>query len=301
MGYSSAMQLDPTSLRLFVRVVEEGTIARAAAREHIAAAAVSKRISEIEDALRTQLLIRSNKGVEPSAAGRVLLRFARSVLHDLDRIYIEMRDYAAGTRGHVRICANISATAQFLPFEIAAFLRAHPGVQIQLEEKISSAVIEAVAENAADIGICNKPEDAPGVEILTYHSHELVLATPVDHPLAAIPRVRFSDALPFDFVGLHTGSSINLLLTRAAMEAGRHLKMRIQVTNWGALCRMIEAGLGIGVLPRYTAQPYVDTGRIRALALDEPWVRRELCICVRNLHALPAAVRLLVEHLRDQR
>lgn len=295
------MRLDPTSLRLFVRVVEEGTIARAAAREHIAAAAVSKRISELEDALRTQLLIRSNKGVEPNAAGRVLLRFARSVLHDLDRIYVEMRDYAAGTRGYVRIVANIGAVAQSLPSEIAAFLRAHPDVQIQLEEKISSAVIEAVAENAADIGICNKPESAQGVEILPYHSHELVLATPVEHPLAAAPRVRFSDALAFEFVGLHTGSSINLLLTRAATEAGRHVRMRIQVTSWDALCRMIEAGLGIGVLPSYTAQPYVDTGRIRALVLDEPWAHRELCICVRDLRAVPAAVRLLVEHLREPR
>ena len=284
-----------------MRVIEEGTIARAAAREHIAAAAVSKRLSELEDILRTQLLIRTNKGVEPTAAGGVLLRRARAVLHDLDGIYAEMREYASGTRGHVRICANISAISQFLPDEIARFLALHPGVQIHLEEQISSDVVESVAENAADIGVCNPPDGAAGVEVLPYRADELVIATPNDHPLAARNVVRFADALEFDFVGLHTGSSINRLLAQAANEANRLVRMRIQVTSWDGLCRMVEAGLGIGVLPRNAAEPYAETRHIKVLTLEEPWARRSLCICVRSLDALPAAARLLVDHLTAAR
>lgn len=80
------MRLDPTSLKLFVCVVEEGTIAAAAERSHSAAAAVSKRVSELEAVLRTQLLTRTNKGVEPTAAGSALLNIARRALHELDEV-----------------------------------------------------------------------------------------------------------------------------------------------------------------------------------------------------------------------
>ena len=68
------MKLDPVSLRLFVAVMEENTIAGAAAREHIAPSAASRRLSELETALRVELFTRSNKGVEPSAAEYELLQ-----------------------------------------------------------------------------------------------------------------------------------------------------------------------------------------------------------------------------------
>lgn len=295
------MRLDPISLRLFVRVVEEGTIARAAEREHIAAAAVSKRLSELEDTLRTRLLTRTNKGVEPTAAGAVLLARARGVLHDLDGIYAEMWDYASGTRGHVRVHANISAISQFLPCEIAQFRTLHPGVQIHLEEHISSDIAKAVAENAADVGVCNPPDLPVGVEVLPYRTDQLVIGTPVGHPLAARSSVRFAEALDFDFIGLHTGSSLNRLLTRAATEENGLLRMRIQVTSWDGLCRMIEANLGIGVLPLRAAEPYAETHRVCVVPLEEPWARRALCVCVRSGDALPAAARLLVDHLTASR
>lgn len=102
------MNLDPISLKLFVCIVEEGAIAAAAERSHIAAAAVSKRISELGGTLCTQLLSRSNKGVEPTAAGIALLQLARRALHELDDVFIQMQEYASGVRGQVRLFANIA-------------------------------------------------------------------------------------------------------------------------------------------------------------------------------------------------
>lgn len=109
------MRLDPTSLQLFVRVVEEGTIAAAAAREHIAPAAVGRRLSELEGVLHTSLFTRSNKGIKPTPAGLTLMNLARRVLHDIDDVYAQMWEYSRGIKGHVRIFANISAITQFLP------------------------------------------------------------------------------------------------------------------------------------------------------------------------------------------
>ena len=294
------LRLDPTSLQLFIAVLEEGTIAAAAEREHIAAAAVSKRISEIESQLRTQLLNRTNKGIEPTAAGIALLGMARRALHELDDISVQMQEYASGMRGHVRIFANISAITQFLPGEIKSFLAEYPQIQVNLEEKISTAVTKAVAENAADIGIFIMQPHAHQLEVFPYHEDKLVLITPADHPLAARKSLSFADTLAYDYVGLHTGSTINLQLQNAASELGRLVRFSIQVTSYDALCLMVGSGLGIGILPEGVAKTYTKTLRLRTIPLNEPWTRRELKICVRSFDALPVAAKLLVNHLKRQ-
>lgn len=291
------MKLDPISLKLFVHIVEEGSIAAAAAREHIAASAVSKRISDLEDILNTPLLARTNKGVEPTAAGIALVNLARSVLHDLDEIFVQMSDYASGVRGHVRVMANISAITQFLPAQIKGFLVEHPQVQIHLQENISTAITKAVFENAADIGIFTMMPHGQSVEMYPYRSDELVLISPKDHPLARRRSVAFRDTLAFDYVGLHTGSAINLQLVKAAAELDKTIRMAIQVTSYDALCLMVETGLGIGILPRAVAQPYIKTLGIRMIPLADEWARRELKVCVRSFDALPVAAQLLLRHL----
>ena len=286
--------------RLFVAVMEESTIAAAAAREHIAASAVSRRLADLEDALRVALFTRSNKGTEPTAAAFALLHLARGVLNDLDGIATQMREYGTGVRGHVRVVANISAITQFLPAELQSFMARHPQVDVRLQEQISSAIAHSVAENAADVGILNEGHYGERVTLLPYRTDELVLVVPTGHALARRKAVRLQDALPYDFVGAHPGSAINNQLTRAAAEAGLPLRLRIQVTSYDALCLMVNAGLGVGVLPRGSAALYQGTLSIRTVTLNEPWAQRRLALCVRSEESLSTVARLLVEHLRSQ-
>ena len=292
------MKLDPVSLRLFVAVMEENTIAGAAAREHIAPSAASRRLSELEAALRVELFTRSNKGVEPSAAAFALLHLARGVLNDMDGIATQMRDYTTGARGHVRVVANISAITQFLPGELQRFLAQHPQVDVRLQEQISTAIAHSVAENAADIGILNDGVYGEKVTLLPYRNDELVLVVPTGHTLARRKTVRLTDALAFDFVGMHPGSAINNQLTRAAAEAQLPLKLRIQVTGYDALCLMVAAGLGVGVMPRGSAALYSGSLAVRTVTLAEPWAQRRLVLCVRSYESLSSVSRLLVDHLR---
>lgn len=292
------MKIDPTSLSLFIAVVEEGTIAAAAEREHIAAPAVSKRISQLEDLLRTQLLTRTYKGVEPTAAGLALLNLARRAVHYLDDVQAQMSDYAGGTRGQVRIFANISAINQFLPTDLASFLEQHPQVQVHLEERNSTVTPKAVAENAADIGIFTTMQHGESVETLPYRADHLSLIVRNDHPLATRRRIRFADTLDWDYVGLRTGSAINMQLTKAAAELDRQLRLRIQVTGFDALCQMVSAGLGIAIAPQNLTKLYVKRLGIKEIPLEDEWARRELSICVRSQAALSPAAMLLVAHLQ---
>jgi DNA-binding transcriptional LysR family regulator len=295
------MLLDPRTLQLFISVVEEGTVAAAATREHIATAAISKRISELEAVLQTPLFSRSNKGVQPTTAGLNLVNLARRLLHDMEDVYSQMREYKSGTRGYVRIFANISAITQFLPTELKLFLAKHPQVRIDLEERISTVITKAVSENVADIGLFSLGVPTDKLRIFPYRKDELVLIVPRRHPLSNRHRVSIRDVLDYEFVGLHSGSWINFQVMKAATEVGRTMKLRIQVTGFDALCLMVEAGLGIGILPKNTAKPYQRALRIKTVALREPWAQRDLAICVRSYEDLSVAAKHLVDHLRARR
>ena len=291
------MKLDPISLRLFVAVMEENTIARAAAREHIAPSAASRRLAELEQQLRVELFTRSNRGSQPTDAAYALLQLARGVLNELDGIATQMRDYGSGLRGQVRVVANISAITQFLPAELQRFMAQHPQVHVRLEEQISTAIAKTVAENAADVGILNEGSYGDKVRLLPYREDELVLVVPAGHALARRKNVRLVEALPYDMVATHPGSAIHNLLVRAAAQAGAPLKLRMQVTAYDALCLMVAAGLGLGVMPRGSAQLYREALAIRLVALDEPWAQRRLMLCLRADETPTGVARLLVDHL----
>jgi DNA-binding transcriptional LysR family regulator len=292
------MLLDPISLQVFISAVEEGTIAKAAARERIAPAAISRRLSELEAVLQTPLFTRSNKGLQPTTAGLTLISLARQVLHDIDDVYAHMREFTGGTRGYIRVFANLSSITQFLPNDLQTFLTLHPDVQISLEERVSTAITKGVAENAADIGLFTQGVPSHGLKIFPYHKDELVVVIPKKHTLAVRKSVSVKDILDYDFVGLHAGSWMNLELTKAATALGRTLRQRIQVTGYDALCLMVEAGMGIGILPKNSARPYTRSLRLKTIPLNEPWSRRQLAICVRSYEHLSVAAKLLVDHFQ---
>jgi DNA-binding transcriptional LysR family regulator len=296
-------QLDLTSLRLFVAVCECGSIGRAADQVYMASSAVSKRLSDLEAALGTRLLTRHARGVAPTPAGQSLLLHARSILFGLDRMQEEIADYAEGVRGHVRVHANISAIVQFLPEDLGSFIRAHDGIKIDLEEHLSAEVLRAVQEGAADLGICHVGRDPAGSELQTrpYRQDQLVLVAPFDHPLAQREAMPFVESLDWDHVGLHANSSIYRAMHAAAAQAGRHIRLRIRVTGLDAMCRMIDNGLGVGVMPRRAFELMHGSGhRLVGVPLTDAWTHRRIDLVARDFSSLPLSARLLVAHLGGQ-
>ncbi|MCJ0764255.1 LysR substrate-binding domain-containing protein [Variovorax terrae] len=292
-----ARRIDLTSLQLFVAVCELGSIGRAAEREFIAASAVSKRLSDLEAALDTPLLYRHTRGVDLTPAGESLLHHARSVLFSLEKMQGELSEYADGVRGHVRVHASISAIVQFLPEDLGAFIREHAQVKIDLEEHLSTEVVRAVQEGAADLGICNTAVGIGELQALPYREDRLVLIVPRGHALAAEAAVPFAASLEFDQVGLHANSSIYLAMRAAAAEAGRTIRLRIHVTGLDAMCRMIHNGLGVGVMPQRAFELMHGVGDLESVALTDAWALRQLQLVARDFSTLPVTARLLVDHL----
>lgn len=200
--------------------------------------------------------------------------------------------------GHVRITSNLSTITQFLPHDLASFLKKNPLIDVHLEEKVSTSVVTAVEENACDIGIIVEGPKVNSLEVIPYRRDRLVLTVPEGHELASRRTVRFADTLEYGYVGLHTGSQINLQMQRAAAEFDQAWKCRMQVATYDAQAAMVQAGLGIGVLPKKMAELYAKACGIKVVELDESWAERTHAIVIRSYDALQVAGKRLIDHLR---
>jgi DNA-binding transcriptional LysR family regulator len=297
--------LDLVTLRVFKAAVEERSLARAAERERLALSALSRRIADMESRLGTALLRRHDRGVEPTAAGEALLRHLGPLFDLLDRAFADVEAFAAGARGHVRLHANISAVAGFLPEALASFLAANPGIEVSLEERFTADILHAVRTGAADLGLGSGTvrSASPELQLLPWREDRLVAVLPMGHPLTTRGGpLRFADLASEPFVGLSPGMALQQLYRREAGAIGLALRERVNVASFDGVRRMVEAGLGVSILPDTGAEPHATRMAIAVRPLDEPWAARPLTLCVRHdPETLPAAARLLVAHLLGRR
>src|SRR3954453_9791443 len=161
---AKSMRFDMTDLSLFRHVVEAGSITHGAERAHLALAAASTRIGEMERALGPACLVRGRQGVTPTQAGRTLLQHARTILRQTERLREDLGAYAGGLAGQIRVLSNTNALTEFLPEALSSFLAAHPNVSVDLEERLSDEIVGLIAEGVADLGIVAATVDASALE-----------------------------------------------------------------------------------------------------------------------------------------
>jgi len=288
------MHYDLIDLRLFVAIAEARNLTRGAERVHLAASSASHRMRVLEESIGTPLLLREPRGVSLTRAGEALLRHARQVFAQLEQMHADLTPYAKGVRGHVSLWANTHATHTFLPDSLSTFLQRHPQVSISLEEHTSPHVLMAVARGEVDVGVVAGTIEGAEVELIPYRADRLVLIAPADHPLAAHASSLFAQVLEYPFVMLHSGSAIHTFTMNAAAALGRHLEVRIQVRSFEAVCRMVSAGVGIGLVPRSA----VTAGaQLAVIELEEAWAQRDLKVCVRKRELLSGFAAQLVDCL----
>ena len=292
---------DIDSLALFVRAGELRSLTKAAEASHIGLAAASRRIALLEHRFRTPLLERSSRGVELTPAGMALLPRAKALLVEINQMQAEMRDHADGRKGALRILANTSVMTETLPDDIAGFGRYNPDVRLLLEERWSTEIVRGINAAEADVGIIVEGANTDGLETIVYGSDRLAVVMPADHPLARRPQMRFVDVLDDDLIALESSSAMMRLLTEQAVIAERTLHLRAEVRSFEAVCRMVQAGLGLGLLP-YQAASVLGKGLgLSVRPLIEDWAERRMILCVKkDRMANPSVAKLLAYLSRDR-
>ena len=295
---------DIDSLALFVRAAELRSLTKAAEASHIGLAAASRRMALLEHRFKTALFERSPRGVELTPAGASLLPHARALLVEINQMQADMRDHAAGSRGALRILANTSVITEALPDDLASFGKAHPDVRLIVKERWSDEIVRSLIAAESDVGIVVEGVATDGLDTFPYRTDRLAVVLRADHALArpearaASPTVAFHEVLDDDLVALESGSSMMRLLVQQAVIAQKTLQLRVQVRSFEAVCRMVQAGLGTGLLPFQAALALGTAMGLVVRPLAEDWAERRMLVCVKQLRPVTSSLGLLLDHLK---
>ena len=292
------MHFDLLDLELFLHVAETGSITAGAQRSNLALASASARIKGLEDALSTPLLTRGRRGVSPTAAGLTLVRHAREVLLQVERLRAGIGESSKGLRGIVRLLCGNAALAGPLPEMLSAFLAGRPLVDISIEERPDRDIPTAITLGKADMGIVDASADTGALETIPFHGYRLALVTARAHPLAALENPAIADALDHDFVGLADDAVLEALLADHAARSGKTLKLRARLENLEAVCRMVERNAGIALMPASPARRCGKSLDIQIIGLTEACAARQLTLCLRKREELPGCAMELLEYLK---
>lgn len=289
-------RVDPFDLRLYAAVLERGTITAGAQAVGLSLAAASERIGGLEHVVGTPLLTRSRQGASPTEAGHVLARHARRVLAELDALHLGLAGYGSGLRGSLRLAANTAALADALPACLGSFLAAHPDIDLDLRERSSDAVLEALHGDAADLGIVADYVDPQGLVVHPWREDRLVAVLPAGHALASARALAFADLLDQPFVGLPPDRGLGRFLLRQSALSGRLPRQRVCIGGFEAMLQLVAAGVGLAILPQACVRRHRPAG-LRTVALSDPWARRRLLLCRRPDAGEREGVLALERHL----
>ena len=292
------MRFDLVDLQLFIAVADARSISGGALRSHLALASASARIKGLEAALGAALLKRGRRGVELTAAGESLLDHARIVLHDVDALRGDLAAYASGARASVHLLANTSGLSEHLPKALAAFLREHPDISVDVEERESTDIAAAITTGAADLGFAAEHALPDNVERFLFSEDRLMLVTARRGDFAGRRQVDFGELAGRDFVGLTNSTALQVHIAKHAARLGMRLRFRARLRDFDAICQLVVADVGIAVVPEAAARRCARSMPITMIRIRDPWANRRLAICARSFKTLSRPARLLVEHLR---
>ncbi|WP_213773126.1 LysR substrate-binding domain-containing protein [Bradyrhizobium sp. dw_78] len=292
------MRFDLIDLQLFIAVADARSITRGALAAHLALASASARIKGLEQALGVTLLKRGRRGIELTAAGESLLDHARVVIHNVEAMQGDLAAFASGAKASVLLLATTSGLSEHLPKALAAFLRAHPDINVDVEERESTDIAAAVATGAADVGFAAEHALPDNIERFLFSEDRLMLVTARRGVFAGRRQIDFQEVAGHDFVGLTNATALQLHIAKHAARLGMRLRFRARLRDFDAICQMVAADVGIGVVPEVAARRCARSMPLATVRIRDAWANRKLVICARSFKSLPRPAKLLVEHLR---
>lgn len=293
------MRFDLSDLRLFVNVAERSSISLGANATRISAGAASERIKHMEMELGTLLLAREKTGLRPTAAGAALLKHARIILAQSESMKGDLAEFSQGVRGRIRLLSNTAGLSEVLPTLVATYLVDNPNIDLDVEERQSHEIIDAIRNGERDAGIVADFAPASDLELLPLAVDQLVLVVHKSHLFATRRQIEFSRAISGDLIGLLQSSALTEHLEMQSAKLGTQIRWRVQVPNFLAVCRMVSLGVAPGIVSESAARRASKTMPLKIVKLTDPWARRTLKLCMRRSIARPPHLKQFIAHVGE--
>ncbi len=286
-------------LRVFQSVAQHRSFTRAGDQIGLTQPAVSRCVTELEQHLGIKLLDRTTREVVLTEAGRSLaVRLAR-VLEDLDTMLLDVRGLATQRQGRVRVASSPTLSANLLPECIARCRQEHPGLELLLLDRMQHDALASVLSGEVDFGVVIEPEPGRSDELHAEPilSEPFCLVCPPTHRLARQRSVRWAALGGESLVLLDHASGSRRLIDEALRQHGVQAPVAQEVGHVTTIFRMLDAGLGISVVPTLALPPAGLQGlEVRPLT---PRVERAIVLVRRANRALAPVAELAWALVRD--
>lgn len=290
-------KLDLVDLKLFLSIVDSGSITQGAYRSNLALASASERIRKLEQDLGIALLIRKARGVATTEAGEALAHHARLILKQSMLLEDELQDFATGARGSITLYANTAALMEFLPAKLAVWLEGWPKLTVVLKERTSEEIVKAVQLGLAEVGIVSSSVPATGLITRPLTNDNLVLIVPSTHKFTINKKVDFERVLFESMVGLTSGDALQSHIEAQARKLGKTLNVRIRLKTFESVCQLVCHGVGVGIVPEQTAKRFRRKFGFGVVRLHDSWATRQLNLCYKESEQLSPAMCSLLRYL----
>ena len=292
-------------LEAFEAVAQAQNFTRAADLLCVTQPAVTRQIAALEAELKTRLFDRLGRTVRLTASGEGLHRYAGSILRLHREAHDALGDIEAGSAGRLSVGASSTLATYVLPPLLRRFREAHAGVELSIHTGISAHIIEMVRQGSVDVGLVTTDESdaAPDTRlaITPLADYDTCVVVPPGHALAKRGTVRAADLAGLPLLLMETGTNLRTYADRLLSEAGVAAPVAMELDNVEAIKRMIEAGLGVSLLPEVSVRAEVAAGRLYALPLWEgrKSVRR-IALVQHPDKYLPIALRSFITLVRSE-
>lgn len=283
------MRLDFFDLRLFLNIVDTGSLTKGAERSAISLQAASERIKKLEQQYQVSLFSRHSGGVKMTFAGQVFAEHAQALLQQGQQLSQAMAGFSEGLHSNISLWCNSSAQSEYLPLLLPQYLVNNPNIQIDLKEAESNDIIAALASGTAKLGLISSFFPAPQLQTLEFSDDPLVLICPEQHDLAANQALKLADCLNYPFVGLMQYHSLQQSIETQARLLNCEIQYRLRLPNFAAIAQVVANGVGIAIMPKRAAQRLAELYAFQQIQLTGDWANRKLLLAAKNFDELSTA------------
>jgi LysR family transcriptional regulator, regulator for metE and metH len=297
------MDLEIRHLKLIDAISSQGGMTKASKYLHLTQSALSHQLKEIEERLGTPLFLRLKRKMILTEAGEKLLQSAQKVLEELELTEENLRRFAKGQHGILRISTQCNTCYHWLPSMLTLFQKKFPDVEVEIVVDATHRPIEALLEGQLDLAIAyTKPADK-ALSYFPLFEDELLAVVPPNHPLAAKPYIKPEDFAEYPLLVYSVPLEENLIFQKILNPEGIIPKRIYKVMLTEAIIEMVKAGIGIGVLARWAVAPHLKSRELKGLKLTTKGVHRHWnAVTLKNTHApqyLLEFEKLLAANLRN--
>jgi len=281
----------------FKAVADVGTFTAAAQRLRVAQPALSIHIRELEQELGAKLFDRTTRRVELTAAGREFLQSVDKLIYDLENAVQNARNLAERKRGRLVVAAAPLLAAMIVPPAIADFKRRYPSIDVSVIDSQTNVIVEKIRVNEADCGIGTFAESEEGIRSETLFEDALLAWCPAQSPVTLAPQMTWEMLANTPLIGMTRDSSIRFLVDQAFQSVGLHIRPSYEVSHMTTAVMMVEAGLGVAILPAYV-WGFARTLKVAPRNLGQPEVRRQVSVIHASGRTLSPAADAFRHYLR---